>query len=1388
MADIYRDFVYTRNTVATNETDTTITVEDVSLFPPTGIITKNEFFVAFESSLSYPHTFEIMRVTAVNVGLKQLTVVRGQGGTPAVPHPIATYIKGTLTSDMVSRLRSGIVGNQLPPNDSDGLYVGDRFYHLAEKRLYGWTGQTGALRDTFTRANSDGLGFTETMAGVPLATRTAWAPVRGVFGITNNAAVVRQVDSSNEAIALTNAGGWDVDISANLTLPEAGRGAGAPAADYAELGLVVRSSVNGSHGYLVNLTRTSASLHRRASGAYTMIASTTESLTDGATYSVRVVATGDVFRFYLNDTERFSFTETTVGFTNASNFSSIGRNLGFRASGAGAPASTAMKADNFAVDNPTNAFGGWQPLGPSGLQSIRDAENISTLVRHSDDMLEVVQTADLNAQRTGTALATVALHVDELLPLAQETERRSERPGVTAGTMAAAIDDLVDVLQGTLATGNGPPTTVSPRDGYLYFDHTSKRIYIAKNGTWGPLTYSGPGAATVYPTLVASSAFHSSSGTVTPPPEAQIGDMMIAAFNTANIGSSSPTPPSGWTLIGNSNVSSSYWNATCYFYKILAANDLGTTHTVATNNHTGLTSYRLYRNASFLTSSYTTGTGYGNYSTRALTTTKPKCLQITWTTGTNGTPANTSAVDPQAAVLDADGANSLHTQVSQHEEVSLSGTGTTPRTFSFTNVSGFTPAWTTVSMLIHASSDIQAAPALTGAGEPTPVTLGDVVVSNGSLYVDTNSNTLWFYANSAWRPALSRVVVATSSTFIARNGDYVLTRPTSAIAAFETSAANYSNGDVSVSSATSNSVYVGIRGTWDGTSASATISGQAMTMQRHQASGSVNAYLFTSPTGLDEGSHTLSFTGPFSSGVAANFGVVVKDATLSGASYVSALGNTATISTQPGQVLVLYAQMNSSTLPTISSTTTGVSWTRIQAGTSGNVNSMAVFQTVVPSGVTSVSATTAPTDSTTGAIIIASLPSGGGNLCTVTLPTTRRHVRVTVQNDDAGAETVVVPPTGSINGSANLRLSNRYQSGVFVCDGTNWFVTGNPTPPAPSSEVLLQTIRPGSLAVQTNLHPPGLRAQKATTLREMRAFVETAPTGSSLVLRFNKQSTDKASTTVIGDVTIAAGARSGNLILNGQASYQSVVLADGPAVYYEFNETSGAFQDSSGNGRHSNATTGVTYGRASLLRDGVGTSIEPGRTDRDGSVLNVSTLTVEAIIQTTSATVQQIWDRDDNTNRQFQFRTTTSGTLEFIGFPGPVHVTSGTTRIDDGLSHHVAAAVDANGIRLYVDGVLRGSSAAFTLASSFGTTRLALGYSASSGAPAQLWAAGGRIDEAAVYATALTEARIAAHAERARALSREPIAFAKGEFLTFGATAVGSTTPGADLLVEADFA
>lgn len=227
-------------------------------------------------------------------------------------------------------------------------------------------------------------------------------------------------------------------------------------------------------------------------------------------------------------------------------------------------------------------------------------------------------------------------------------------------------------------------------------------------------------------------------------------------------------------------------------------------------------------------------------------------------------------------------------------------------------------------------------------------------------------------------------------------------------------------------------------------------------------------------------------------------------------------------------------------------------------------------------------------------------------------------------------------------------------------------------------------------------------------------------------------------------------------------SYSSEVLADAPLVYYRFNEPTAALtaEDSSGNGRtgtwqgasqsqYRSRVAGLLAGDAdgAVSVSGVAAgNFVPGVAIPGAAWMNVSTYTLEALIQVPSATAavaRSIIDRDPSTSeRIFQFRLETTGKLSLIFWTptaGPFTLTS-TATLTANTTYHVAATYDGTTARLYVNGTASGTLTQTGGARTSATARLGFGFNAVAAQPFV-----GTMDEGAVYGTALSAARIAAH-------------------------------------------
>jgi hypothetical protein len=215
-------------------------------------------------------------------------------------------------------------------------------------------------------------------------------------------------------------------------------------------------------------------------------------------------------------------------------------------------------------------------------------------------------------------------------------------------------------------------------------------------------------------------------------------------------------------------------------------------------------------------------------------------------------------------------------------------------------------------------------------------------------------------------------------------------------------------------------------------------------------------------------------------------------------------------------------------------------------------------------------------------------------------------------------------------------------------------------------------------------------------------------------------------------------------------SYSSEVLADSPMGYWRLDDASGNFTDSSGNARAASVTGSPTYSQPPAKPAIGGTSCtfgaSPYGTVGFASWMNsLTALSAEAWVKYTSAATIMMMGRDSSF-RQLQFRAN-AGKFDLIVFDSgssAVTLTSPLT-YNDGAWHHVvgtyANAASGNNMFLYVDGAQVNVTAHSTnLGTSSATDSFFL---AARSTAANVW--DGSLDELAIYSTALSSARVAAH-------------------------------------------
>lgn len=227
-------------------------------------------------------------------------------------------------------------------------------------------------------------------------------------------------------------------------------------------------------------------------------------------------------------------------------------------------------------------------------------------------------------------------------------------------------------------------------------------------------------------------------------------------------------------------------------------------------------------------------------------------------------------------------------------------------------------------------------------------------------------------------------------------------------------------------------------------------------------------------------------------------------------------------------------------------------------------------------------------------------------------------------------------------------------------------------------------------------------------------------------------------------------------------AYSDEVLADTPLAYWRMGEAAGVFQmsDSSGNARHGSHWQDVTRGvaglipgdanfAASYLGSGSNSYSNINTTTADWS--GVATATVEAIVKPTSiGTTMRIvsFDRGITTStnqRRFNL-SVVNGKPAFEVWVADNTDTSftaiGSTSLTAGSTYHVVGTYDGTTIRVYLDGVLNGSTTAVGGIPTGGSaSSLAIGKQ--SQATSNHWV--GVIDEVAYYSGALSATRITAH-------------------------------------------
>jgi RHS repeat-associated protein len=220
--------------------------------------------------------------------------------------------------------------------------------------------------------------------------------------------------------------------------------------------------------------------------------------------------------------------------------------------------------------------------------------------------------------------------------------------------------------------------------------------------------------------------------------------------------------------------------------------------------------------------------------------------------------------------------------------------------------------------------------------------------------------------------------------------------------------------------------------------------------------------------------------------------------------------------------------------------------------------------------------------------------------------------------------------------------------------------------------------------------------------------------------------------------------------------YSGVALSDSPVAYWRLEEssTSSAAADSSGFGNAGSYNGGLTLSQSGPIS----TETDHAATF-DGSSGYVSAPNSTSLNQPTSAITLEAWIKPtDYVNEPVILKSYTSHTDPYYQYGlfqfydevrldlslGDVrYMFVSTGGITTGVWNYIVATWDGSTVRFYVNGTAVGTGSASGTISTYSTPVTLGTYENLRSSPYYFW--GGKLDEAAIYPTALSAARIAAH-------------------------------------------
>ncbi|RBY94250.1 radical SAM protein [Blastococcus sp. TBT05-19] len=268
-----------------------------------------------------------------------------------------------------------------------------------------------------------------------------------------------------------------------------------------------------------------------------------------------------------------------------------------------------------------------------------------------------------------------------------------------------------------------------------------------------------------------------------------------------------------------------------------------------------------------------------------------------------------------------------------------------------------------------------------------------------------------------------------------------------------------------------------------------------------------------------------------------------------------------------------------------------------------------------------------------------------------------------------------------------------------------------------------------------------------------RPAMSAGDAGVSGDLRYRVTATDPFGNTVATPwVAVSVAAATGG----ETRPYADTVRADGASNHWRLGEVSGNAVDAIGS-RPMTVGAGVTRNQAGAVPGDTAYSFNGSSTASlatRGTTAAPNTFTQEAWIQTSSTSGGRIMgfgNKATGTSSTFdrQVYLQNDGRVSFavrvptwFGLSSEIRSVTSTVRVTDGAWHHVAATMSSSGIALYVDGVRVASRTDVTTGQSYngyfrvGADKAVAGVSTFTG----------RMDEVALYGTALSAQQVAAHA------------------------------------------